>query len=101
MLDEGGIWAANHLTSGAGTDGGRNRIPTLLVKDPITKRIIKEVKTNVEKGQLLYQVFFPKRTSPPIEIENYHTMQEKWSYTHTTDKQIHRAIRRMKSWKAT
>ena len=45
MLDKGGIWAANRLTSGAGTDGGRNRIPTLLVKDPITKRITKEART--------------------------------------------------------
>ena len=89
------------MTSGAGTDGGRNRIPMLLVKDPITKRITKEARTNVEKEQLLYQVFFPKRTALPIKIENYHTMQEKWSYTHTTDEQIHRAIRRMKLWKAT
>ena len=100
-MDEGGIWAANHMMSGAATDGGRNRIPTLLVKDPITKIFIKEARSNIKKGQLLYQVFFPKRSAPPIKIGNYHITQEKWVYTHTTDDQIHRAIRRMKLWKAT
>ena len=76
-LDEGGIWAVNHMTSGAATDGGRNRIPTLLVKDPITKRIIKEARSNIKKGQLLYQAFFPKRSAPPVKIGNYHITQEK------------------------
>ena len=28
-------------------------------------------------------------------------IQEKWTYVPTTDEQIHRAIRRMKPWKAT
>ena len=41
-LDEGDIWMANRMMSGAATDGGRSRIPTLLVKDPITKRIMNQ-----------------------------------------------------------
>ena len=35
-LDEQGIWTANRLVSGPAMDGGRCRIPTLLVKEPIT-----------------------------------------------------------------
>ena len=76
-LDEGGIWMANCMMSGAAMDGGRSRIPTLLVKDPITKRIIKEARTNIEKGHLLYQVFFPKRSAPPVETKIFRVTQEK------------------------
>ena len=47
-LDEEGIWVANRLTSGPATDGGRSRIPTLMVKDPITKQVVKEARTNEE-----------------------------------------------------
>ena len=48
-LDEDRLWAANRLVSREVTDGGRNRIPTLTMKDPITKQVIKEARTNVEK----------------------------------------------------
>lgn len=36
-LDEEGIWTANRMVSGTAMDGGRGRIPTLQVRDPITK----------------------------------------------------------------
>ena len=65
------------------------------------KQVTKEARTNAEKGQLLYQYFFPKRTAPPAEDTDYTTTQEKWVYTHTTNDQIPRAIKRMKPWKAT
>ena len=87
--------------SGPATDGGRSRILTLTVKDPITKQVVKEARTNEEKGKLLYQEFFPKRTVPLTNNMDYIYIQEKWAYTPTTDKQIHRAISRMKPWKAT
>ena len=63
--------------------------------------MVKEAHTNAEKGQLLYQVFFPKRTAPPAERTNIIGTQAKWEYTSTTNKQIHRAIKQMKPWKAT
>ena len=100
-MDDGSLWAANHMVSREATDRGRNRIPTLTVKDPITKQVIKEARTNAEKGELLYQAFFPKRTAPPVEVDDDINIQEKWIYVLTTDEQIHRAIRRMKPWKAT
>ena len=95
-LDEEGLWVANHMVSGAATDRGRSRILTLSVKDPTMKRIIKEARTNREKGQLLYQDFFPKRKALPAVATAGITIQEKWTYIHTTDEQIHRAIKRMK-----
>ena len=99
-LDEG-LWAANMMVSGDGTDRGRNRILMLMVKDPVTKRVIKEVRSNADKGKLLYQDFFPKRTAPPAVDCIRTPVQEKWVYTFTTNEQIHRAIKRMKPWKAT
>ena len=89
------------MVSGTATDGGRNRIPTLQVRDPITKQVVKEACTNTEKGQLLYQAFFLKRTAPSAERTNTIDTQAKWEYKYTTDEQIHRAIKRMKPWKAT
>ena len=41
-LDEQSIWTANRLVSGPAMDRGRCRIPTLLVKEPITNQIVKE-----------------------------------------------------------
>ena len=82
-------------------DGGRSRIPTLTVKDPITKQVVKEARTNEEKWKLLYQELFAKITAPLTNNTDYTYVQEKWAYTPTTDEQIHRAISRMKLWKAT
>ena len=101
LLDEEGLWAANRMVLGAGTDGGRNRIPTLTVKDPVTKRITKEARSNADKGKLLYQEYFPKRTVPPAVDCIGILVQETWTYTVTTNEQIHRAIKRMKPWKVT
>ena len=48
-LDDEGLWAANRLVSGPATDGGRSRIPML-----------KEARTNTEKGQLYTRLSFLK-----------------------------------------
>ena len=100
-LDEEGVCTANRMATWPASDGGRGRIPALHIRDPITKQIIQEASTNEEKGKLLYQLFFPKRTAPPVPEQRDPYPQAKWEYTHTTDEQIHRAIRRMKPWKAT
>ena len=100
-LDEEGVWAANRMATGPATDGSRGRMPTLQVKDPVTKQVTREARTNEEKGHLLYQTFFPRRTAPAVPAQEEPYPQAKWEYTPTTDEQIHRAIRRMKPWKAT
>jgi hypothetical protein len=92
-LDEGGVWAANRLATGPAADGGRGRIPTLQVKDPITKCVTQEARTNKEKGRLLYQTFFPRRTAPPAPVPDEPYPQAKWEYVPTTDEQIHQAIK--------
>ena len=101
MLDEDGVWTANRMVTGPASDGGRGRIPTLVVKDSTTGRVIREAVTNEEKGRLLYQTFFPRRTAPPVPAQQEPYPPAKWEYMPTTDEQIHRAIRRMKPWKAT
>ena len=53
-LDDEGVWTANRMATGPATDGGRCRMPTLIVKDAVTKRISQEARTNEEKGKLLY-----------------------------------------------
>jgi hypothetical protein len=58
-LDDEGVWSVNQLVMGPASDGGRSRVPTLQVKDPITKAVVQEADTNKEKGELLYQTFFP------------------------------------------
>ena len=100
-LDDEGVWSANRLVTGPATDGGRSRVPTLQVKDPVTKAVTREACTNEEKGELFYQTFFPVRTAPPAPapIEQY--PPAKWDYEPVTDEQIHRAVKKMKPWKAT
>ena len=53
------------------------------------------------KGQLLYEIFFPKRTVLQLQGPRGPYPQQKWEYEATTDEQIHRAIKKMKPWKAT
>ena len=100
-LDEEGVWTVNRMATGPASDGGRGRIPTLKVRDPVTKEVIREACTNEDKGKLFYQIFFPRRIAPPVPVQREPYPQAKWEYEPTTDEQIHRAIRRMKPWKAT
>lgn len=101
MLDEEGMWSVNCMVSGVAMDRGRCRMLTLQVKDPITKQVIKEAWSNKEKGQLLWQVFFPKETVPPALNTGGPHAQAKCKYSPITDEQIHQAINCMKPWKAT
>jgi hypothetical protein len=76
-------------------------VPTLQVKDPITKAVTQEACTNEDKGDLFYQTFFPSRTAPPAPVPMEPYPPAKWEYEPVKDEQIHRAIRKMKPWKAT
>ena len=101
-LDEEGVWTVNRVVTGPALDGGRGRIPTLIVKDPITKQVIQEANTNEDKGHLLYKTFFPERKAPPVPEQGEPYQEAKWEYVPTTDEQIHHAIlKRMKPWEAT
>jgi len=39
-LDETSVWDSSRLVTGPATDGGRTRVPTLQIVDPMTKRVI-------------------------------------------------------------
>jgi hypothetical protein len=58
-LDESSIWQASKLVTSPATDASRARIPTLQVKDPVTKQVTREATDNKCKGQLFYDMFFP------------------------------------------
>jgi hypothetical protein len=72
-LDESSIWQASKLVTSPATDAGRARIPTLQVKDPITKRVMREATDNKSKGQLFYDTFFPPPNPNTTAIpHNFH-----------------------------
>ena len=100
-LDETSIWQASKLVMAPPTDAGRTRIPILQVKDPVTKRTIREASNNADKGQLFYETFFPltnpELTPPP---EEYRYPPPRWTFQNIADEQIHRAIKKMKPHKA-
>jgi hypothetical protein len=83
------------------TDAGKSRIPTLQIKDPITKRVVREAADNNSKGQLFYETFFPlpNPTTMPVP-EDYQYPPPQWTFTNVMDEQIHRAIKKMKPYKA-
>ena len=100
-LDETSIWQASKLMMAPPTDAGRTRIPTLQVRDPTMKRILREAVDNADKGRLLYETFFPKTnpnlTPPPV---GYRYPPPQWTFQNIADQQIHRAIKRLKPYKA-
>jgi len=67
-LDQTSMWQASRLATSPATDAGKARIPTLQVKDPTTKQVIREATDNTSKGQLFYETFFPplNPATPPV-----------------------------------
>jgi hypothetical protein len=58
-MDESNVWDASRLVTAPATDAGTARIPTLIIKDPATKRVTREETDNEGKGRLFYETFFP------------------------------------------
>ena len=100
-LDETNVWDASRLATGPASDGGRTRIPTLQVVDPVTKRVTREATTNEEKGKLLFETFFPPKPAISSVPENAQYPRPHWKFQNITDEQIHRTIRKLKPYKAT
>jgi hypothetical protein len=102
-IDESSIWDASKLMTSPASDAGRSRIPTLQIKDPITKRTIREATDNESKGKLFYETFFlpPNPTTPPVPPNAQYPPPPRWTFSNITNEQIHRAIKKMKPYKAT
>ena len=49
-LDESNVWQASRFIATPPTDAAKSRIPTLQVKDPVTKQMKKEAISNKDKG---------------------------------------------------
>jgi hypothetical protein len=66
-LDGLSMWTASRLVMGPATDGGRSRIPTLQMKHPMSRQVIREATTNKEKGEwLLKSSFLPNLLYPQL-----------------------------------
>ena len=101
-LDQTSVWQASRLVTSPATDAGKARIPTLQVKDPTTKHVIREAADNASKGQLFYRTFFPPSNPETLPIpQDYQYPPPCWTFMNITNKQIHRAIGKMKPYKAT
>jgi hypothetical protein len=62
-------------------DAGKARIPTLQVKDPTMKQVVRELADNDSKGWLLYNTFFPPAnpTTDPI-LQDYKYTPPRWKF---------------------
>lgn len=100
-LDESSIWQASKIMTLPASDASKSRIPTLVAKDPITKRVTWEATDNESKGKWFYKLFFPPTdlTITPIP-QNYQYLPGRWTFTNITEEQIHQAIKKMKPYKA-
>jgi hypothetical protein len=89
-LDESSVWQASKIMTTPSSDASKSRIPTLMVRDPVTKRVTWQATDNESKGKWFYKLFFPP-TDPSITLipPNYRYPLPRWSSTNITDKQIH------------
>ena len=72
-LDGSSVWQASRFLSSPPTDAARTRIPTLLVKNPVSNTTTNQASSNKEKSALLYKTFFPATnphlTPPPDDYQ--------------------------------
>jgi Endonuclease-reverse transcriptase len=101
-LDESSIWQVSRIMTSPASDASKSRIPTLVAKDPITKRITREAIDNESKGKWFHELFFPPTdpTTTPIP-QNHRYPPAKWTFTNVTEEQVHQAIKKMQPHKAT
>ncbi|KJA18163.1 hypothetical protein HYPSUDRAFT_145421 [Hypholoma sublateritium FD-334 SS-4] len=63
--------------------------------------VVREAVTNAEKGALLFEAFFPNKPVESAVPENPAYPPPRWAHSDITDAQIHRALKKMKPYKAT
>ena len=92
------MWVVNKFVSAAPLDGDSTRIPTLKVKNP--DRSIREIADNEGKSKALYDSFFyPPLENPGIDPDVTYP-PPKFRFRRISDEQIHRAIKKLKPYKA-
>jgi hypothetical protein len=92
------MWTVNNFVSASPSDGGSTRIPTLKVKSP--DESTREVADNEGKSKALCDSFFyPPPDDPGIDPDFIYP-PPKFRFRKISDKQIHRAIKKLKPYKA-
>lgn len=100
-LDYTNVWQASKFISMPPTDAARMHVPTLQIKGAMGK-VIKEAVTNTDKGKMLHDIFFLTANPDLGTIPADHQYPPpRWKFTNITDNQIHRAINKLKPYKAT
>ena len=94
-IDKSNIWNAARFISSPPLHAAKAHIPTLQVKDPQTKHILREAATNKDKGMLLHETFFPP-ANPNLEQPD-----NDYIYLTITNDLISRTIDKLKPYKAT
>ena len=101
-LNNPSIWQASKFIATPPMDAAKLHILTLQIKDPVTKQTKKEVISNKDKGDLLLETFFPTANpNLPQPDTAYRYPPPRWTFSNITDKQITRAISKLKPHKAT
>ena len=100
-LDGPSVWTASRLVMGPAMDGGRSRIPTVQMKHPMSRQVIREATMNKEKGEWLFKEFFPPKPAVSTVDPNHEYPKPKWKYQPVTDECLVRCIAKMKPYKAT
>ncbi|KAJ6452971.1 hypothetical protein C8R45DRAFT_757515, partial [Mycena sanguinolenta] len=88
------IWVVSHLASGPASDGGRARVPTLIADR-------KEAITNEQKSEALYKEFFPPKMLTSSVPQDTVYPEPAYQWQPISDSLLHRAIAKMKPYKAT
>ena len=90
------VWDANRFISAPGSDGGRTKIPAL--KEKVNGRIVWEVQDNAEKSRMLHAIFFKDPPAHEDDEGPFQYPEPAFKFEPIQDKQIHRAIRRLKPY---
>ncbi|KAJ7138705.1 hypothetical protein C8R43DRAFT_893170 [Mycena crocata] len=83
------------------TDGSAQCLPTLVKRDPVTKRVVEKAVTNEEKTEMLRKEFFPPKSAVAVVPPGAVYPAPAWDWQPVSDSIIRRAIGRMKPYKAT
>jgi hypothetical protein len=92
------LWTVNKFVMAAPFDGGSSRIPTLKVKQ--ADDTIREVRDNEAKSKALHDSFFYPPPQDSGINPDFEYPPPKTEFHHVTDDQIHRAIGKLKLYKA-
>lgn len=86
-LDVVNIWAV-----------GSSRIPTLALKDPITKFVTRIADDNISKRKMFYEISFLSKPDLAPLPKDFHYPLPRWIIKNITDEQIHSAIIKLKPY---